>query len=130
VRLLFAFLVLLFFALAYLIGSSPGVARGGRGGWSSTAASAYSAASTGSTRQGCPGAPPLRDSARSVATFLVACGARLRICYAGRCVTASRTDSGPFTGGRGIDLNLGAVRALGFSSCQAWGVRPVRWRRL
>jgi hypothetical protein len=99
-------------------------------GWSSTLASAYSAAATGSTRQGCPGAPPLRDTALSVATFLVPCGTRLRICYQRRCATATRWDSGPYAPGRGFDLNLGVVRALGYPSCRTWGVRAVRWRRL
>ena len=93
-------------------------------------ASAYSAAATGSTVQGCPHAPPLRDSARSAATFLVPCGARMQVCITRRCVTVRRTDSGPFVAGRQLDLNVGAVRALGYGSAWAWGVRRVRWRRL
>lgn len=97
--------------------------------WHYAVASAYSAASTGSTRQGCPGAPPLTDSARSVATFLVPCGRRLVVCYRSRCVVARRTDSGPFVAGRQIDLNVGAARALGATSALGWGVRVVRWRR-
>ena len=95
--------------------------------WGYAVASAYSVASTGSVRQGCAHAPPLRDSALSVATFLVGCGQRLRICYRSRCVVATRWDSGPFVVGRQIDVNVGVVRALGFSSTQSWGVRDVRW---
>jgi hypothetical protein len=96
--------------------------------WSTALASAYSSASTRSTTQGCPGAPPLRDEARSVATFLVDCGRRMRVCHRRRCVTVTRWDSGPFTPGRAIDLNVGVVRELGFASARAWGVRSVRWR--
>jgi hypothetical protein len=91
-------------------------------------ASAYSAASS-SSRQGCPGAPALRDSALSVATFLVPCGARVRVCYRARCVVATRWDSGPYVRGRTLDLNVGVVRALGFGSERVWGVRSVTWGR-
>ena len=94
--------------------------------WGYAVASAYSAASS-SDRQGCAHAPPLRDSALSVATFLVGCGQRLRICYGSRCVIATRWDSGPFVAGRQIDVNVGVARALGFSSTASWGVRAVRW---
>ena len=95
--------------------------------WGYAVASAYSVASTGSRQQGCAHAPPLRDSALSVATFLVGCGKRLRICYGSRCVVATRWDSGPFVAGRQIDVTLGVARALGFSSASSWGVRAVRW---
>lgn len=118
-------LLLVSFALAL---PSPVSARSTP--WSTTVASAYSAASTGSTHQGCPGAPPLRDSALSIATFLVPCGTRVRLCYGRRCTVATRWDSGPFVPGRGMDLNVGVCRALGFSSPWAWGVRTLRWRRL
>lgn len=96
---------------------------------SSTLASAYSARSAGSTLQGCPRAPRLVDAARSVATFLVPCGHHLRVCYRRRCVVLVRYDSGPFVAGRGIDLNLGAARALDPSvrTCAEWGVRRVTW---
>jgi hypothetical protein len=65
-----------------------------------------------------------------VATFLVACGQRVQICYRARCVVATRRDSGPYVAGRGFDLNVGVVRALGFSDAYAWGVRTIRWRRV
>lgn len=106
------------------------------GGWHVSRASSYSSRSTGSDVQGCAGAPRLRDWQLSVATFLVPCGARVRICVGRRCVTARRWDSGPFLRGRfvpswrGFDLNVGVVRALGFPSSRAWGVRTIRWRRL
>lgn len=95
--------------------------------WRYATASAYSLHET-STRQGCPGAPALTDRALSVATFLVGCGRRLVVCYGRRCVKVRRWDSGPYVRGRSLDLNLGVVRALGFPSCAAWGVRTVRWR--
>lgn len=58
------------------------------------------------------------------------CGARLRVCLGRRCVVATRTDSGPFVGGRGIDLAPGTYRALGFGSTGSFGVRTVRVERV
>lgn len=90
-------------------------------------ASAYSRADSPGV-EGCTGRP-LSDYRLNVATYLVPCGARLEVCYRGRCVTVTRTDSGPHVAGRQIDLQFGVVRALGFSSPSAWGVRTVTWRR-
>ncbi|HVS86416.1 MAG TPA: hypothetical protein VHD91_12380 [Gaiellaceae bacterium] len=90
-------------------------------------ASAYSAESSG-PYNGCDHSR-LHDRDLSVATFLVPCGTRIRICIGRRCVIAVRKDSGPYAAGRQLDLNLGVVRALGFSSCAAWGVRTVTWSR-
>jgi rare lipoprotein A (peptidoglycan hydrolase) len=96
---------------------------------SSTAvASAYSRHSSG-THNGCDGST-LHDRDLTVATFLVPCGARLRVCYRRRCVVVTRKDSGPFVRGRSLDLNLGVVRALGFPTERAWGVRRVSWSRV
>ena len=78
---------------------------------------------------GCDGSR-LYASALSFASFAVPCGARVRFCVRGRCVTATRRDSGPYVAGRVFDLNLGVVRALGFDSCAAFGVRVVAWRVL
>lgn len=90
-------------------------------------ASAYSRESSG-PRNGCDGSP-LHDPDITVATFLVPCGARIRICLGRRCVVAVRKDSGPYAAGRQLDLNLGVVRALGFPTCAAFGVRTVTWSR-
>lgn len=96
--------------------------------WHVAVASAYSRISSGPTN-GCDGSQ-LRDGDLTVATLLVPCGARIQVCYRGRCVIVRRADSGPYVKGRSLDLNLGVVRALGFRSAEAWGVRSVRWRRV
>jgi hypothetical protein len=90
-------------------------------------ASAYSRESSG-PRNGCDGSE-LHDADLSVATFQVPCGTRVQICIGARCVTATRNDSGPYVAGRLFDLNVGVVRALGFSDAYAFGVRTIRWRR-
>jgi hypothetical protein len=90
-------------------------------------ASAYSRESSG-LRNGCDGSE-LHDADLSVATFQVPCGTRVQICIGARCVTATRNDSGPYVAGRLFDLNVGVVRALGFSDAYAFGVRTIRWRR-
>ena len=91
-------------------------------------ASAYSRESSGPTN-GCDGSE-LHDGDLSVATFQVPCGARVEICVGSTCVIAARKDSGPYVAGRSFDLNVGVVRALGFSSPYAFGVRTIRWRRV
>lgn len=91
-------------------------------------ASAYSRESSGPTN-GCDGTP-LHDPDLTFASFAVPCGARVRFCIGRRCVVGVRKDSGPYAAGRTFDLNLGIVRALGFSSCLSWGVRAVTWQRV
>lgn len=113
--------------LAIAVLTDPWRALARRPVWRTATASAYSAESSGTTN-GCDGSP-LHDADLTVATFLVPCGARIRICLGRRCVTATRKDSGPYAPGRQLDLNLGVVRALGFPSCAAFGVRTVTWSR-
>lgn len=98
-------------------------------GWRTAVASAYSTADSPGV-QGCTGTR-LRDDTLTFASLLVPCGARVRFCVGWRrCVTAWRADSGPYLPGRGFDLALGTVRALGFPSASAFGVRTVSWRRV
>ena len=91
-----------------------------------TLATAYSAWDEGNA---CPGFPQTRMMDLTVGSDLVPCGTYIRICLTSgkRCVVAQRRDWGPFTGGRHIDMNLGVVRALGYTSLYHWGVREVRW---
>jgi 3D (Asp-Asp-Asp) domain-containing protein len=112
---------------AYLVGGAMDQAAA-HAGWQSGVASAYSTGDSNG-REGCTGLR-LRDDRVAIATYLVPCGRSLQICYGGRCIIAVRRDSGPHVRGRLIDLQLGAVRALGFSSPRSWGVRTVRWRRV
>lgn len=116
--------IILFSLYVLVVAVAAARAQHGYGPWQSAWASWYSAESTGSTHQGCGGAPPLTDSALSVATFQVPCGARVEICYHG-CVIATRWDSGPYVYGRLFDLNVGVRDAIGFG-----GVGVVRWRRV
>lgn len=96
--------------------------------WRYAQASAYSTADSPGT-QGCTGRP-LRDDRLTFASLSVPCGAHVRFCIGRRCVTAIRTDSGPYVRGRMFDLALGTVRALGFRTPAAFGVRTVRWSRV
>jgi hypothetical protein len=112
------------FAIAVLL--SPGARAAGR--QQLAVASAYSAESSGSTN-GCDGSR-LHDADLSFASLIVPCGARVRFCIRRRCVVGVRRDSGPYVPGRSFDLNLGIVRALGFSSCLSFGVRTVSWSRV
>jgi hypothetical protein len=92
--------------------------------WRWSIASAYSSADSPGT-QGCTGRR-LRDDTRTFANLIVPCGARVRFCTSRGCVTATRTDSGPYVTGRSFDLALGTVRALGFHTPAAFGVRTIR----
>jgi hypothetical protein len=100
----------------------------GGAGWSRATASAYSTADSPGA-EGCTGRR-LSDRTLAFASLIVPCGARVRFCVRRHCVVATRTDSGPYVGGRTFDLTLGTVRALGFSSASAFGVRAVAWRRV
>lgn len=91
-------------------------------------ASAYSPETSGSTN-GCDGSR-LHDADLTFASLIVPCGAHVRFCIRNRCVIGTRKDSGPYIRGRLFDLNLGLVRALGFNSCAAFGVRQVVWSRV
>ena len=75
----------------------------------------------------CPGFPQTRIDDLTVGSDLVACGKRIKICIAGRCVVAQKRDTGPFRDGRHIDMNVGTIRALGFRSLDHFGVRKVSW---
>jgi rare lipoprotein A len=54
-------------------------------------------------------------------------GTRLRVHLGARSVVVRVNDRGPFIMGRGLDLSLGAARALGMVGR---GVATVRWERL
>ncbi len=58
-------------------------------------------------------------------------GHAVEISYGGRSVIATINDCGYMGGGsRSLDLQPGVFKALGFSTCQAWGVRTVSYRIL
>lgn len=60
------------------------------------------------------------------AGLCVPMGARLEVCYHGRCVVATRDDSGPYVSGRDLDLSLPTAGAISFP----YGVDTVRYRVL
>lgn len=97
-------------------------------GWRTARASSYSTVDSPGT-MGCTGTP-LRDDRLTFASRdeVVACGARVRFCLRRRCVTATRTDSGPWVAGRDFDLAAATTRALCGCTARAWGVRAVHWR--
>ncbi len=89
-----------------------------------TIATAYDAWAQGNA---CPGFPQTQKTDLTMASDLVACRVRIKVCINGRCVVVQKRDTGPFRDGRHIDLNLGAVWALGFRSLYHFGVRDVTW---
>lgn len=101
---------------------------GHAGSWHRATASAYSTADSPGVN-GCTGRR-LSDRTLTFASLIVPCGARVRFCVGRRCVVATRTDSGPYVGGRSFDLAMGTIAALGYASPQAFGVRTVSWRRV
>jgi hypothetical protein len=56
------------------------------------------------------------------ASLFLACGARVRFCYAG-CAIGTMADHGPYVTGRTFDLNVNLRDAI---SCT--DLCPVRWR--
>lgn len=114
---------------AYLAALGIAVAAAGaRSPWRTAIASAYSTRDSPG-EQGCPGYGRLRDDTLTFASRIVPCGARVELCVGRRCVVAVRADSGPFVAGRSFDLAFGTVRALGYNSPTAFGVRSITWRR-
>ncbi len=58
-------------------------------------------------------------------------GRTVEISYGGKTVFATVEDSGGLDGGsRALDLQPGVFKAFGFSTCQEWGLRKVRYRFL
>ncbi len=58
-------------------------------------------------------------------------GHAVEISYGSRSVIATVNDCGYMGGGsRSLDLQPGVFKALGFSTCQAWGIRTVSYRIL
>lgn len=108
-------------------------------GWKSGAASAYGGSTDPSTPN--PGYTATgalcNDSSMGVAVPMSMPGYRsllgrsVEIKYNGKTVIATINDCGSMGGGsRVLDLQPGVFKALGFSSCQAWGVRTVQYRIL
>ncbi len=108
-------------------------------GWKSGSASAYGGSTDPSTPN--PGYTATgaicNDSSMGVAVPMSMPGYRsllgrsVEIKYNGKTVIARINDCGSMGGGsRVLDLQPGVFKALGFSSCQAWGVRTVQYRIL
>lgn len=108
-------------------------------GWKSGSASAYGGSTDPSTPN--PGYTATgaicNDSSMGVAVPMSMPGYRsllgrsVEIKYNGKTVIARINDCGYMGGGsRVLDLQPGVFKALGFSSCQAWGVRTVQYRIL
>ena len=104
--------------------------------WSSGKASAYG----GATDPGCgsitANGSRVTESSMGVAIPLAwgrrdLLGHKVMINYGGKTVTATINDLGGMGGGaRHLDLQPGVWRAFGFNSCNAWGVRTVKYKIL
>ena len=105
-------------------------------GWASGKASAYG----GYTDPGCgtitANGSRVTESSMGVAIPLAwgrrdLLGHKVMINYGGKTVTATINDLGGMGGGaRHLDLQPGVWRAFGFSSCNGWGVRTVKYKIL
>ena len=105
-------------------------------GWTSGKASAYG----GYTDPGCgditANGSRVTESSMGVAIPLAwgrrdLLGHKVMINYNGKTVTATINDLGGMGGGsRHLDLQPGVWRAFGFSSCNSWGVRTVKYKIL
>lgn len=108
-------------------------------GWKSGLASAYGGSSDSNTPN--PGTTATgsvcNDSSMGVAiptswsNYRSYFGRKVEIKYNGKTVVATINDCGSLGGGaRSLDLQPGVFKALGFSTCQAWGIRTVEYRIL
>lgn len=108
-------------------------------GWSAGAASAYGGSSDPNTPN--PGTTATGavcdDNSMGVAipsswpNYSSYLGRTVEISYGGATVIATVNDVGSMGGGsRSLDLQPGVFKALGFSTCQDWGVRTVSYRFL
>lgn len=108
-------------------------------GWSTGVASAYGGSSDPNTPN--PGITATGavcdDNSMGVAipsswpNYTSYLGRAVEISYGGATVIATVNDVGYMGGGsRSLDLQPGVFKALGFSSCQEWGVRTVSYRFL
>ncbi len=108
-------------------------------GWKTGVASAYGGSSDSGTPN--PGTTATgavcNDSSMGVAVpmawpnYRQYLGRAVEIKYGGRTVVATINDCGYMGGGsRSLDLQPGVFKALGFSTCQAWGLRTVSYRIL
>ena len=114
-------------------------ATGDTSGWLSGTASAYGGSTDSSTGAVSTTATGARcdDSSMGVAVpmsmpnYRSYFGRKVEISYNGRSVIATVNDCGGMGGGsRVLDLQPGVFKALGFSSCNAWGLRTVSYRFL
>ena len=113
-------------------------AQEGASGWQSGAASAYGGSSDDTVGADDPTATGsyVDDYSMGVAVPVSwgpedYYGRSVEISYNGKTVVATVTDCGGMNGGeRSLDLQPGVFRALGFDSCDDWGVRDVSYRFL
>lgn len=119
--------------------STGGSSAGESTGWMTGVASAYGGSSDPNTPN--PGMTSTGavcdDSSMGVAipmswpNYSSYLGRSVEISYGGATVIAVVNDVGYMGGGaRSLDLQPGVFKALGFSTCQDWGVRTVSYRFL
>lgn len=105
-------------------------------GWTDGVASAYGGSSDPGTGSTTADGSTVSDWSMGVAIPLAwgrrdLLGRQVEISYGGKSVIATINDLGGMDGGsRSLDLQPGVFKALGASTCDAWGIRTVRYRIL
>lgn len=105
-------------------------------GWKSGVASAYGGSSDSGTGNTTANGSTVNDWSMGVAIPLAwrrrdLLGHQVEISYGGKSVIATINDLGGMGGGaRSLDLQPGVFKALGASTCNAWGIRTVQYRIL
>lgn len=105
-------------------------------GWTDGVASAYGGSSDPGTGSTTADGSTVSDWSMGVAIPLAwgrrdLLGRQVEISYGGKSVIATINDLGGMGGGsRSLDLQPGVFKALGASTCDAWGIRTVRYRIL
>lgn len=105
-------------------------------GWTDGVASAYGGSSDPGTGSTTADGSTVSDWSMGVAIPLAwgrrdLLGRQVEISYGGKSVIATINDLGGMGGGsRSLDLQPGVFKALGASTCDAWGIRTVQYRIL
>lgn len=105
-------------------------------GWTDGVASAYGGSSDPGTGSTTADGSTVSDWSMGVAIPLAwgrrdLLGRQVEISYGGKSVIATINDLGGMgEGSRSLDLQPGVFKALGASTCDAWGIRTVRYRIL
>ena len=128
-----------YYAEASRLSQAQAFASGDTSGWQTGVASAYGGHSDAAIadNQGTATGEAVTETSMGVAiptaweNFRSYYGRKVEISYNGKSVIATVNDCGGMGGGsRSLDLQPGVFRALGFETCDEWGLRTVSYRFL